>query len=120
MNPPSIWLLKKYLPARPFDFDEEKFSYDMMSNSVIWKDEANMSDAPVEVLNFMREIWAYRAGLIRSEQLNIFRESWNYLRVGHPQWIGFQDHRITPQKEIVSFLKTNADAALRELDGCFD
>ena len=66
--------------------------YDIMSDALVWFDEAYLPWMPVELVWALRPLWHYRTGLIIGEP-RPYREWWDLGRRLFPLWRGFRPGR---------------------------
>lgn len=90
------------------------FDYDLMSDSIIWEDEK--ADFDPHELNFMREVWSYRAGMYISEHRVQYHAAWCALHELFPEWIGFDPSRITPNREALEVFVRERERSSRRMD----
>ncbi len=89
---PHLKLLSKNELAEPF--------FDTMSGGFVWSDEKIKGLEKYE-MGCLRAIFRYRTSIIIGEPDQRFEEIWEKLKVGLPEWIGFDPERCSPRSDLI-------------------
>ncbi len=86
--------------------------YDVMSDGLVWSDEAPLKQPPREWWT-IRPLWRHRAALMLGEAPP-FAELWDAMQRLCPVWPGFRSERCSQAQRLLDILRAGRQAWPRE------